>query len=243
MNIIGLDPSAPNSERHTVQIGPHRLYCGDAYAIRPTLGFMDCDVMDPPYLFNNSGGGAWRKARGASDRMVEEGLTDGFDCAIINPLLSGGVIVFCHNNQIGDLMRFLQGNFPRAVMLEWIKDNPAPHRNKSYLADQEPYFHAWKEGYHPVGEHHQMHRHVFSRGIPEKKWSHPTVKPDAVMAKIIANVNGQTVCDPFMGTGSTGVAAVRAGKTFTGIEHNPKHFETAVRRITEAAAACDGTEP
>lgn len=40
-----------------------------------------------------------------------------------------------------------------------------------------------------------------------------------------------------MGTGSTGVAAIRAGKTFTGIEHNPKHFQTAIQRISDAWAA------
>lgn len=47
-----------------IQIGPHRLYHGDAYQIRPTLGFFDADVLDPPYKFDNSGGGAFRKARG-----------------------------------------------------------------------------------------------------------------------------------------------------------------------------------
>jgi DNA modification methylase len=46
------------------------------------------------------------------------------------------------------------------------------------------------------------------------------------------NVAGETICDPFMGTGSTGVAALRAGKRFTGIEHNPTHFNTAVQRLT-----------
>ena len=54
------------------------------------------------------------------------------------------------------------------------------------------------------------------------------------MAKILRNVAGDRICDPFMGTGSTGVAALRAGKRFFGIEHNPKHFETAVRRISDA---------
>lgn len=43
-----------------------------------------------------------------------------------------------------------------------------------------------------------------------------------------------TICDPFMSTGSTGVAAIRAGKRFVGIEHNPKHFETALTRIRAA---------
>ena len=63
-----------------------------------------------------------------------------------------------------------------------------------------------------------------------------TVKPDALMDKIMRNVAGTTVCDPFMGTGSTGVAALRTGKQFTGIEHNPKHFATAVERISAAWA-------
>lgn len=54
------------------------------------------------------------------------------------------------------------------------------------------------------------------------------------MQKIVRNLPGNTILDPFMGTGTTGVAAVMAGRTFTGIEHNPKHFETAARRIRDA---------
>lgn len=46
----------------------------------------------------------------------------------------------------------------------------------------------------------------------------------------------ETVCDPFMGTGTSGVAALRAGKRFVGIEHSPQHFETAVRRIIDELA-------
>jgi DNA methylase len=226
-------PFNPN-EIACVQFGPHRLYRGDAYTIRPQLGWMDADVMDPPYEFYNSGGGKWRKARGASDQMIEQGLTKGFDCNIINPLLCGAVVVFCHNDQIGPLKTSLDGHFHRVAMLHWIKSNPAPHRNKHYLADKEDYFHAWNRGYHPVGDHHNMHRTIEAPVQPSKIFDHPTVKPDAVMDKIMRNVNGQTVCDPFMGTGSTGVAAIKMGKTFAGIEHNPIHFETAVRRIGAA---------
>ena len=55
------------------------------------------------------------------------------------------------------------------------------------------------------------------------------------MDKILGNAAGKTICDPFMGTGSTGVAAVKAGKTFFGIERDPHWFEAAVIRIREAA--------
>ncbi len=53
----------------------------------------------------------------------------------------------------------------------------------------------------------------------------------------MTNIAGRTVCYPFMGTGSTGVAAIKAGLIFTGIEHNPDHFATAVTRVTQAYEA------
>ena len=54
------------------------------------------------------------------------------------------------------------------------------------------------------------------------------------MDKIITNVAGELICDPFMGTGSTGVAAVKGGRQFIGIEKNPKHFATACARLATA---------
>ena len=225
----------------TATIGPAEapmatLYLGDAYAIRPTLGWMDADVMDPPYLFDNSGGGAFRRARGASDQIVADELDQGFDYQIINPLLCGSTVVFCHNDQLPELLPYLNGLFHRFCLLGWIKPNPSPMANKHYLADVEPFIHAWNPGWHPQGEHHDKHRWVTAGSMKSAVFGHPTVKPASVMDKIIGNVAGRTICDPFMGTGSTGVAAIKAGRCFVGIEQNPKHFETAVSRLTAALA-------
>jgi site-specific DNA-methyltransferase (adenine-specific) len=63
---------------------------------------------------------------------------------------------------------------------------------------------------------------------------HPTEKPLALMDKLVSNAEGRSVLDPFMGSGTTGVAAVRAGKRFVGIEMDPFHFETACKRIEDA---------
>ena len=230
---------APPGCKHIERIGSATLYLGDAYEIRPTLGWMDADVLDPPYAFNNSGGGAFRKARGASDQIVDEGLDQGFDHAIINPLLCGSVVVFCHNDQLPKLLPYLDGGFHRFVVLFWQKPNPSPMANKHYLADTEPFVHAWNRGYAPQGTHHDKHRYVAAGSTPSKLHGHPTVKPYAVMDKIMRNVAGETVCDPFMGTGSTGVAAIRAGKRFFGIEQNERHFATAINRISRAAAGKD----
>ena len=84
-----------------------------------------------------------------------------------------------------------------------------------------------------------MHRWISAPSLQSKLYGHPTVKPAPVMDKIMRNVAGDRVCDPFMGTGSTGVAAIKAGKRFVGIEKNERHFQTAVKRI---AAAIDSVE-
>jgi DNA methylase len=215
-------------------IGPHRLYLGDAYDIRPTLGWHDADVLDPQYRFDNSGGGAFRKSRVGANMIVDQGLDQGFDKTIINPLLCGAAVVFCHNDQLPELLPYLDGSFHRFCVLFWRKPNPSPMANKHYLADTEPFIHAWQRGFAPIGAHHDKHRFVESASQPSRIYDHPTVKPAKVMNKIMANVAGNTVCDPFMGTGSTGVAAIRAGKIFTGIEMNEKHFATAIDRITAA---------
>lgn len=65
---------------------------------------------------------------------------------------------------------------------------------------------------------------------------HPTEKPVDLLARLIKAVPGDDVFDPFMGSGSTGVAAIRAGRRFIGCEINPDHFATACKRIGEAVA-------
>lgn len=219
-----------------VEVGPHRLHLGDAYAIRPTLGWMDCDCMDPPYLIATSGGGKFRSDRPYLDQIAEQGLDADFDHMIINPLMCGAVVSFCSNDQLPKLSTYLDGSFHRFAVCAWRKLTPMPVANKHYVPEIELYIHAWNRGYSPTGELADLKRIVDCRSRQSKDFDHPTVKPDAVMDKIMRNVSGSTVCDPFMGTGSTGVAAVRAGKVFHGIEHNERHFTTACDRIRAAYA-------
>lgn len=219
-------------------IGPHRLWLGDAYKLRPLLGWFDADVLDPPYVFRASGGGLYRKSRACMDQIIDQQLDRGFDHIVINPLMCGAAIVFCHNDQLPKLLPYLDGSFKRQAVCIWRKKNPQPVANKHYQPVMEFYVHAWNDGFHPRGALSDLDRQVIAYAPRGKdKHGHPTVKPDAVMDKIMRNVAGASVCDPFMGTGSTGVAAIRAGKRFEGIEHNPAHFATAVQRITEAYQA------
>lgn len=74
-------------------------------------------------------------------------------------------------------------------------------------------------------------RHEVTAG--QKRW-HPAQKPEVLMGWILGFIEGRTILDPFMGSGSTGVAAVRRGKRFIGIECVEKYFNIACRRINEA---------
>lgn len=240
---IGVD-RADQGDRHVVTIRRGgavlaTLFLGDAYAIRPTLGWMACDCMDPPFEIRTSGGGRFRKDRKHMDEIADAGIDQGFDLAILNPLQAGAVIVFCHKDQLPKLLPLVDGQFDRFALLDWTKAAPMPVANKSYRPDREFYVHAWNAGYHPQGDLTDKAQSIIASHDPKlkKRFGHPTIKPPVVMDKILRNIAGDTVCDPFMGTGSTGVAAVKAGKQFFGIEQDPRWFEAAVTRITEAAQA------
>lgn len=72
---------------------------------------------------------------------------------------------------------------------------------------------------------------------------HPTQKPEEIMAWALSQTSGETVIDPFMGSGTTGVAAVRFGKSFIGIERDPVFFETAKKRIVDALSQMSFLSP
>lgn len=84
-------------------------------------------------------------------------------------------------------------------------------------------------------------RHRFPGGRPQDVITaprtgndhHPTEKPLQLMRPVVSWTEG-VVVDPFMGSGTTGVACVKLGRPFIGIEIDPEHFETACRRITDA---------
>ena len=220
-----------------IVIGSAELYLADAYALAGELGRFDAMVTDPQYELRTSGGGKYRAARGGLDQIAEEGLDQGFDVSIINPLQCAAAVAFCHNDQVPRVSTHLAGCYVRFALCNWRKANPQPVANKHYRPDTELYFHAWSRGFEPQGSLADKARYwdgASPRG--EDRFGHATPKPLGLMQKIIANVAGDSIIDPFMGTGSTGVAAVRAGRRFVGIEHNERWFEVAAARIAEAAA-------
>ena len=77
---------------------------------------------------------------------------------------------------------------------------------------------------------------VIKAPIVHQDFDHPTIKPLELMKGIVERVSSpaDTILDPFMGSGTTGVACVQTGRNFIGIEIEPKYFEIAEKRIKEA---------
>jgi len=83
---------------------------------------------------------------------------------------------------------------------------------------------------------HYLWKGVLQDGEKGAQRWHPTQKPVAVMQWCIRQLKGTgaVICDPYLGSGSTGVAAVRLGRRFIGCEIEPRYFDIACRRIEEA---------
>ena len=100
------------------------------------------------------------------------------------------------------------------------------------------------DNYEPIFEFHADGRKRSSRVMPHcvifpgltgiEASGHPTEKNPSLMHKIVSRTDMPHIVDPFMGSGTTGVACAKMGRIFTGIEREPRYFDIACRRIEEA---------
>ena len=194
-----------------VVIGNATLYLGDCMDILPTLPKVDAVITDPPYgLGKKMQGGTWGAKTEFKEMVVWD--TAAPDVTFLERLAA-----------LAPICVFWGGNYyglpPTRCWLVWDKQNAVPT-----MADCEL---AWtsldantKRLSHPVGRVEN---------------GHPSEKPLRLMAWTLQTVKAAgTVLDPYMGSGTTGVACALAGLPFIGIEREPKYFDIACRRIEEA---------
>lgn len=215
-------------------IGDCRLLLGDCLEILPLLGGVDAVVTDPPYGNKHSGdssrfsGGNTRRGRGSTHGAI---VGDGkaFDPA---PFFLGDHQIFFGAN-------YFPHHLAPGSLLVWAKRRPAAYG--TFLNDGEV---AWFS----KGRGIYMLEHVFAGSMPALEWTedayatsaHPFQKPIAVMEWCLGFLpDAQTILDPFMGSGTTGVACVKLGRKFIGIEIDEGYFDIAVERIRKAYAQPD----
>ena len=223
-----------------------RLICGDCREILPTLGKVDAVVTDPPYELSSSGPGKshFGMSLGKFDSEDYKSIVSGFDHNEIFNLLERicspfNLFCFCSNKQVSEFMGYHEAKGRSTTLLVWHKTNAAPFANGVWRGDIEYCVHARDKGAVFVGNAEEKKK-VFEFPLVNDD-AHPTVKPLPLMAKYvrICSRPGQTILDPFMGSGTTGISAVKLARSFIGIEKELKYFDIACRRIQAALDAPD----
>jgi DNA modification methylase len=216
------------------RIGDATLYLGDCREILPGLGAVNI-VTDPPYgmaydtdsrrFSGFKQDGLPPRGRGRADRLIHGDDAEFDPTHLVGP---GKAIIWGANHFAAKL--------PRGTTLIWLKRSPQHYG--TFLSDAEI---GWQAGNHGVyvfyaEDSNARRRMEFTGDIMGASTAHPTQKPIALMAWCLRRIGiGSACCDPYMGSGTTGVAAIRLGHTFTGIEIEERWFDIACHRIEAEA--------
>lgn len=205
---------------------------------------VDLVLTDPPYQIETNGGGIYKQD---DKRYIKEleAMKNGFDNIVLDELCRVmkkiNVYFFCSQKQILPLLNyFVQKKKCNWNLLSWHKSNPIPACGNRYLTDTEFILFFRERGVKVYGSYDTKHTYYVTplNQADKKRYNHPTVKPISILENLILNSteHGNVVFDPFMGSGSTGVAAIKSGRDFIGIELDNTYFETAKNRIANAKA-------
>jgi len=205
-----------------VIIGDAELYLGDCLDFLQEIARVDAVITDPPYGINENSKKV--SSRGKLARATDYGH---FDWDKEPP---SGVLIDSLRN-MSQWQAFFGGNYfhlpPTSCWLVWDKLNGA-----NDFADCELAWTNWPKAVRRI----QWRWNGMIRQGGEDRF-HPTQKPLEVMKWVIDLCpKAETILDPFMGSGTTGVAAVQMGRKFIGIERDERYFEIACKRIERAVA-------
>ena len=221
-----------------------KLYCGDCLEVMKDIedSSVDLVITDPPYEISTSGAGLYKQADKQYVKELE-GMKDGFSEEVLDELCrimkKINIYFFCSQKQIITLLDyFVKKRKCNWNIISWHKTNPIPACGNKYLTDTEFILFFREKGVKVYGSFDSKRTWYATplNQTDKKKYGHPTVKPQSILTNLVANSSqeGWSVLDPFMGSGSTGVAAVSMGRKFIGIELYEKYFGVAKDRISNA---------
>jgi DNA modification methylase len=240
-------PTDPVSRPGDLRIcGEHRVLCGDATVLadveRVLDGeFADMAFTDPPYNVNYANS-AKDKLRGNNRPILNDALGEEFGAllydASVNILtVTKGAVYICMSSSELDRLQtvFREAGGKWSTFVIWAKNTFTLGRS-DYQRQYEPILYGWKDGadHYWCGARDQGDVWFFDK--PTKNDLHPTMKPVALVERAIRNSSKSRdiVLDPFGGSGTTLIAAERAGRRARLIELDPKYVDVIVRRWQEA---------
>lgn len=227
-------------------IGDATLHLGDCREILPTIAEADHVISDPPYearmqmlhakfALRRTDGGSQRKALTFDD--VSDLRAPFLD--EVKRLNRGWLLAFCNVEGVGEWQaEILAREMKFKTTCIWNKPDATPKLNGQGPAlSYECFTTSW------CGSGHSKWNGGGRRGVfthptnnSERHGTHPTEKPVSLMREIVSLFSnaGQIVLDPFMGSGTTGVACAGLGRRFIGIELSEEYFDIACKRIEAA---------
>lgn len=202
---------------------------------------VDLVVTDPPYdIYAGKGGGCFGTRQAYSDI---EFISNGFSEAILDELCrimkKINIYLFCSQKQIIPLLDyFVKGKGCNWNLLCWHKTNPVPACGNKYLTDTEFILFFREKGVPIHGEFKTKFTYYVTplNTKDKKEFGHPTVKPLEIVQNLIVNSTneGDIVLDPFLGSGTTAVAAINTNRHYVGFELDKTYFKVACDRLDEA---------
>ena len=206
------------------------IYNNDCMKILPTLDNKSVDlvVTDIPYGKVNRKHGSLRKLdKGKADIIT-------FDLDIfVNELArvtKGSIYIFCGTEQVSDIRKILIQNKMSTRLCIWEKTNPSPmNGDKIWLSGIE----CCVFGRFPNATFNEHCKNTVFRYPCGRNKLHPTQKPLELIEKLVlaSSNEGDTVLDPCMGSGTTGVACKKNNRKFIGIEMDREFYNIASHRI------------
>lgn len=221
----------------------YELLNGDCFELMKNIPDKSIDLIltDPPYeISNHDGGHSALSKRKLSVKSKVDNMSNGFcyeKCfdEFLRICKMPNILIFCSNKQISKIMSYFESKNLSTTLLIWHKTNPSPLCNGNHLSDLEFVIYVRGKGATFNNDTpFEYKRKIYSSGIiPKSIKVHPAQKPIELLKRYIElhTKENDIVFDPFMGSGSTGVAAIDVGRKFIGIEKEPQYFEISKNRI------------
>lgn len=197
---------------------------------------IDLVVTDPPYKVDTKGAGVYGSV--AQFKQIEcmaDGIKDEVLDELCRVMKKINIYLFCSKNQLLPLINYFTDKKCTWNLLAWHKTNPIPTCNNKYLPDTEYVLFFRERGVKIQGTYDTKKTYFITPINAKDKalYQHPTCKPVEILQNFIVNSSNENdvVLDPFMGSGSTGVACINTHRNFIGIEINAKYYETAKTRL------------
>ena len=220
-----------------VQIGDATLYLGDCMEILPTLDKADAVITDPPYGVNLGSTNGAGNGHGLKIKSYES-FDDSYESFVFT-------VVPALNMALANATRGAVFSGPH------IHEQKKPDAIGGIYCSAASARHCWGfksflplllYGNAPDLNKGSKHTAIASNEtVNKKEIDHPVPKPIGWMKWVVdlASKPNEIIIDPFMGSGTTGVAAIQMGRKFIGIEREPKYFDIACKRIEQASKQVD----